>query len=113
MKISEVNSDFYECGLGWHKIVNEALDAIKEYGNANSSYDNIEALQVKQKFGGLRIYLSDYNDYIDGVICMAERMCLQTCESCGRKGALNHRGSYVATLCRNCAERDGFTLSEN
>lgn len=113
MKTDEDNEVFYECGLGWHKIIDEALDAIKEYGEINPPFDKVKVLQVKQKFGGLRIYLSDYNDYINGVIRMAERMCLQTCESCGRKGALNHRGSYVATLCRNCAEKDGFTPSEN
>ena len=44
------------------------------------------AIQVKEKFGGLRFYYSGGDDYIRGLVDMAESMSYKTCEVCGSPG---------------------------
>lgn len=62
--------------------------------------------QVKQKFGTLRIYTSTYNDYIRGVIDMAERMSEITCEYCGANGRIYKQGWHMV-LCEQHAIEKG------
>ena len=57
-----------------------------------------EVLQVKEKFGGLRIHENDANDAIRQRIEAAERESFHTCEGCGQPGALRG-GSWIKTLC--------------
>ena len=103
MKLKEVTSEFYECGTGWHHIINEALDVIRDCADRVPEYQDLEVLQVKEKFGGLRIYLSYHDDYLDGVIHLAGNLCETTCENCGGRGQLGNRpnpyGQHHKTLC--------------
>lgn len=62
--------------------------------------------QVKQKFGTLRIYTSFHNDYIKGVIDMAERISENTCEICGACGRLYKQGWHMV-LCEQHAIEKG------
>jgi hypothetical protein len=57
--------------------------------------------QIKEKFGGLRAYYSGGNDYIRGLVTMAETMSYKTCEMCGNKGKPNKSG-WITTLCQEC-----------
>jgi hypothetical protein len=47
-----------------------------------------EILQVKEKFGGLRVYVNDANDTIHLHIETAMWESLRTCEICGQPGIL-------------------------
>lgn len=58
----------------------------------------VEALQVKEKFGTLRFYCSGGDDYTRGVLDMAEAMSGRTCERCGSPGKLRYDG-WARTLC--------------
>lgn len=58
----------------------------------------VVAIQVKEKFGGLRFYFSGGDDFIDGVVALAESMSYRTCEVCGAPGTSNSEG-YIQTLC--------------
>lgn len=58
----------------------------------------VVAIQVKEKFGGLRFYYSGGDDYIDGVVAMAESMSYRTCEVCGTPGT-SPEGVWIRTLC--------------
>ena len=64
---------------------------------------SVQFVQVKEKFGTLRIYHTGEGDdpYIDGVISMAESMSGVTCEQCGNKGTLSTKG-WHHTLCDRC-----------
>jgi hypothetical protein len=57
--------------------------------------------QVKEKFGGLRIYFTGGDDYVEGVIGMAEEYSYKVCEVCGNKGTPN-KGGWITTLCESC-----------
>lgn len=57
----------------------------------------IEAVQVKEKYGTLRFYTNHSDDYIDGLIAMAESITSVTCEECGNPGKVRGGGwIYVA-----------------
>jgi len=54
--------------------------------------------QVKEKFGTLRFYYRGGDDYISGLVSMAESMTNVTCEECGSVGERRH-GGWIRTLC--------------
>jgi len=54
--------------------------------------------QIKEKFGTLRIYTSQLDPYIEGMIEMAEDMSEHICEKCGNKGRL-YTINWHKTLC--------------
>lgn len=61
--------------------------------------------QVKEKFGGLRIYARGYDEYVSGLLSMADAMSYITCEDCGKPGKRGGSG-WVATLCDECRRRN-------
>ena len=67
----------------------------------------LEAVQVKEKFGTLRFYLSGYptnpitDAKIHAYINFAENMSACTCEVCGSPGTQKGR-SWITTICEDC-----------
>ena len=59
--------------------------------------------QVKEKFGTLRFYYSGGDDYISGMVSLAESMTGVTCEECGNIGE-QRGGGWVHTYCTPCEE---------
>lgn len=63
--------------------------------------------QVKEKFGGLRVYIDDEPQEAGPAIWAAEKLAAHTCEGCGAPGRLdqtdpeNKRG-WWKTLCTEC-----------
>ena len=52
-----------ECGLGWYKQIDELCSTLEELNNDYKKYKvQIQATQIKEKFGGLRFY---YNVYFE------------------------------------------------
>lgn len=58
----------------------------------------VVAVQVKEKFGGLRFYYNGGDEYIRGLENMAESMSYRTCETCGAPGK-STKGGWIQTLC--------------
>jgi len=65
--------------------------------------------QIKEKFGGLRIYFggvefgSENWNYLDGLTNMAEAWAWRTCELCGSNKDVKTQGrGYIQTLCQPC-----------
>jgi hypothetical protein len=65
--------------------------------------------QVKEKFGTLRFYYTGGDDYISGLVSMAESMSGITCEGCGAQAKTNWPkaenggiGGWVRTICAPC-----------
>jgi hypothetical protein len=63
---------------------------------------SFEVLQVKEKFGGLRFYVSQKTDAIRQRINAAGLESIHTCEVCGQPGV--RRGGGWMTLCEEHAE---------
>lgn len=61
------------------------------------------ATQVKEKYGGLRFYISGGSEEAYNAIEEAGDESYRTCEHCGEPGKCNERG-WLATLCDDCRE---------
>ena len=62
-----------------------------------------KASQVKEKYGGLRFYMTCDTDEIFNLIEKAEALSLKTCEECGQPGE-EKGGGWIHTLCDDCHE---------
>jgi len=60
-----------------------------------------KAIQVKEKYGGLRFYMTAGNDEIYNLISKAEELSCKTCEECGSPGE-ERSGGWIRTLCSDC-----------
>jgi hypothetical protein len=100
------------CGNGWYDLIDlicykvENLNKNIKDRNRLIAGNNEEIIdfkfdQIKEKFGGLRIYYSGGDDYIRGLVTMAETMSYKICEVCGNKGKPN-KGGWISTLCDGC-----------
>ena len=106
----------FECGDGWYNIINLLCKNIQghiDHVNKRRQYllkDNPHNLsipdevpqvvvqQVKEKFGTLSFYYSGGDEYIHGLVSMAESMSSVTCEECGSPGkTVGPR--WLKTLC--------------
>ena len=92
------------CGAGWYNIIDELCANIQWHVD-QEKLPQVEATQVKEKFGGLRFYTNHEDDYIRGLIAMAESLSMKTCESCGNPGKQNNDG-WIITLCEPCRENE-------
>ena len=102
-------------GDGWYNIIDSACKIIQHHVDwkrkvepfasmTDEEFDEIHqpvAAQVKEKFGGLRFYVDNADDYTTGVIALAESMSYKTCETCGAPGKQTGRG-WIRTLCDEC-----------
>ena len=79
-----------EVGPGWHQLV-AVLVAEAERTGATIH-------QVKEKFGGLRFYVSASSTDRDRLIEAAEALSCYTCEQCGKPGQ-RRSGGWIRTLC--------------
>jgi hypothetical protein len=99
----------FEHGDGWYPIIDSLCANIQhhiDWNNKNfekgytqnKQVPQVVATQVKEKFGTLRFYYDGGNDFIDGMVSMAESWSAVACEECGAPGTQNSRG-WIKTLC--------------
>jgi 5'(3')-deoxyribonucleotidase len=95
--------EYIECDIGWFDIIDEALKGILEI--AYEEDDNIQVVQIKEKFGGLRIYYDleseideDRVRRLEDIVYNAESLSYKTCEVCGEEGKVR-KGGWIKTLC--------------
>lgn len=65
----------------------------------------VEATQVKEKFGGLRFYTIHSDRLVDGMIWFAECLSNRTCEICGSTKDVSQTEVWVNTLCSECLKK--------
>jgi hypothetical protein len=114
----------FAVGKGWYPIIERLSSSIQqhiEFVNKNEEVcPQVVVMQVKEKFGGLRFYYEGGDEYIHGLVSMAESWADVACETCGGIGK-RRGGGWVRTLCdiheaeRNArmeeqARKDGLEL---
>jgi hypothetical protein len=87
-------------GPGWDTIIADAVTAIEKHA-VDAGLKDFAIVQIKEKFGGLRIYTSVTDDAIDGIVTTAEKRAAVTCEVCGAPGRMRD-GGWLKTLCDDC-----------
>lgn len=93
----------FECDDGWLDILEDLFAGIEEVVKKDK-LTNFRVEQVKEKFGGLRVYVEGGNDEIEKLIDDAEKRSFETCEKCGKQGKLRDRAGWYTTLCNSCAK---------
>lgn len=89
-----------DCGDGWFNLLFTLCGQIQHYID-HAKIFSFRAVQVKEKFGGLRFYVVGADERIRGLIAMAEAMSYKICERCGNAGKPTSEG-WVVTLCNPC-----------
>lgn len=97
-------------GDGWYHLI-EAICRMVDQHVRNGGWKHEEPyrfLQIKEKYAGLRVYDHGSDEYIKGLIDMAESMSYRICEVCGDAGSMHRSGMWVKTLCGDCAEKHNY-----
>ena len=94
----------FECGKGWYPLLEELSDKIDAMFRDKypKEMKDFQVLQVKEKFGTLRYYVSSAPDEIYDLIHEYEDKSDTTCELCGKTGKLTERHMWLQTLCEEC-----------
>jgi hypothetical protein len=90
---------------GTKTVTQEAIDEAKVKLDEETLKVPV-AVQVKEKFGGLRFYVQAATDKHYNFISFAESMSYRTCESCGADGK-TYTDGWHRTLCDIHAAMDG------
>ena len=117
----------FECGDGWYNILNQLMGNIQHHidwkekqrdwtirFNSTAPPEDMRPVpelipqvtldQVKEKFGTLRFYYTGGDEYIRGLVSMAESMSGVTCEECSAP-AETHGPGWIRTICTPCEEK--------
>jgi hypothetical protein len=113
-----------EVGNGWYQILSNVCWMIKQHEDnkrwqkewedkknqeikesmgisiegTTPEYFPVTFDQVKEKYGGLRLYFSGGDDYVEGLVSMAEAISYYVCDICGNKGEAN-KGGWISVRC--------------
>ena len=92
----------WECGKGWWPMIERVASAIDSF-NATHPETPVEVSQIKQKFGGLRIYHYNAPEDLRQLIDEAVAASWHTCEKCGSTaGVTTNLVGVMQTLCPEC-----------
>lgn len=99
-----------ECPDSWFDILHTLCWEIQRLVDIEKS-PQIEATQVKEKFGTLRFYYEGGNDKViekvDELISIAEDMTSKVCAICGSdKEVKQSKSAWVHFTCPKCEKRD-------
>ncbi len=101
-KMLSGNYGGFAVGKGWWVILDMLMGQIQHH----IDWKNRETIvvpqvvieQIKEKFGGLRFYYQGGDEYISGMVTMAETWAGSICEDCGAIGT-RRSGGWIRTLC--------------
>ena len=104
------------CGDGWFFLLDNLCRAIqwridyrkdnieKGYEKTDKEIPQVVFEQVKEKFGGLRIYYTGGDPHISAMVSFSETLSMSICENCG---AMNHEvgrtKGWIQSLCTKCS----------
>ena len=94
--------EYLGIGDGWYSILynlsQEVMDLCRERGVIPP-----KVLQVKEKFGGLRVYMEDVGiDDMEEITYKYEKESYNICERCGKPGSTKGSTGWIKTLCTEC-----------
>jgi len=102
----------FECGDGWYWLIDHLCSQLQWDVDRNKR-PQLEAVQVKEKFGTLRFYADGSDDYQEGMIALAEFMSASICEICGSTDKVKQTTGWITTLCPKCKKSRQETRTGN
>jgi len=98
-----------ECRDGWYNLLDALCEHLQFNIDHNShleKYGQLEAVQVKEKFGGLRFYTQGSSEAQEAAISFAESLSYKICEECGSMEDVSQTTSgWIVTLCKKCMKK--------
>jgi len=89
----------FECGDGWFTLIDGACELIQRHIETDGTQRQLLALQVKEKFGGLRFYYRHGSGYAAAVVELSETLSPHVCEVCGALGKVVSLFGWMQTRC--------------
>ena len=100
-----------ECGNGWKDLLTPIIDYVNEYNKDKKEEEKIEFIQIKEKYGGLRVYTNFGTKELFDLIEKAEEESYDVCEDCGTRENVGFKtNGWLRTLCLDCAKNEAKTL---
>ena len=66
----------------------------------------IRIVQIKEKFGGLRIHIKGSDEFINGVTSLAQSLAYKICENCGtNQDVITNKKGWHKTYCAKCRKK--------
>lgn len=95
----------FACGDGWFALIDTLCTELMR----QSTPEQIPvAVQVKEKFGGLRFYAQTYTDTQYALVDFAEALSYRICETCGTTANVRcYTDGWHITRCLPCATAEG------
>lgn len=107
-------------GEGWYKLLDNLCSRL-QFDTDRNGYPQVEATQVKEKYGSLRFYFTSIPSKAnleeekkwpgrlermfgvqEGVISVFEQLSEQTCEKCGKMDGVTQTDGWIVSLCPEC-----------
>jgi hypothetical protein len=90
----------YECNSGWYQMLDELFGKIQSIVDELPKGEfEFEVVQVKEKFGTLRVYCNYYVEDIEDLIETYSKISGHVCEVCGEDGKLQEENGWYKTVC--------------
>ena len=93
-----------ECGQGWECLYSPLISYIQNYNEGKPTDEQIQIVQIKEKFGGLRFYVNNATEELNDMINKAEDESYHVCEICGSRENIGYTQGYIQTLCHKCVK---------
>jgi hypothetical protein len=94
-------ADTWPCvGDGWYGILEDLSRRLAKIA------PECIAIQVKEKFGSLRIYTGNASVDAHDAVAAAERKSAETCETCGKPGSISTDSYWMSAMCDECRAKD-------
>ena len=87
----------FECHNGWADIIDQLSKDLEQLIDDDMEY--CYPVQVKEKYGSLRFYMSTETEEMSDLIEKAEDRSIHTCEICGAPGTLRSKFRWLFTRC--------------
>jgi hypothetical protein len=96
-----------DTGDGWFKLIDWLCDYIQGMIDNNKEdnpkeYYQIEFVQVKEKFGTLRVYCNSSPEWVENVISFVTYLSSKICENCGSTENVTSTKGWISYLCQKC-----------
>lgn len=94
-----------ECGDGLYWLINQLCKQL-QYDIDYNEHPQIEATQVKEKFGRLVFSVNNPTEYQQGVIRFAETLSCHICHKCGTIQHIGQTSNWIYTGCKDCIQKN-------
>jgi hypothetical protein len=86
-----------ECEDGWFQIIWGMCEKLEKFNSP------VRFMQVKEKYGTLRVYYSGiWSDIDEEIIEQTEKLSETTCEICGNPGKIEVYRGWYKCYCLDC-----------